>query len=334
MGGFGQPLLGALGVAFLLGVGWLVLVIGERRRKGLQQRLATLAPGARGPSAQLRLDGRGSGGTALALRALPQSVLPGAGPIEGRLRARFDLELAAAGNRVGPVHLIGAGLIIMLAVSGFTSNLLGFGPLSSFVIGFVAGIGAAVVVLRMAQRRHQRKFLEFLPDAVDMVARGVRAGLMPMESLRLVAAEIPEPVGSEFQKALREMDLGVEMTEALQHTADRIRASDFDFLVVTLSLQRRTGGALAEALANLSGIVRQRKALRRKAREVTAEAKASALAIGAAPFFAGGGLFMLNPALMGSLFTEPRGRFMLGLAITFLLSGLATMTLIIKRVAR
>jgi hypothetical protein len=101
-----------------------------------------------------------------------------------------------------------------------------------------------------------------------------------MDSLRLVASEIPEPVGGEFKNALHEMDLGVEMTEALQHTADRIRAPDFDFLVVTLSLQRRTGGALAEALANLSGIVRQRKQLRRKAREVTAEAKASALAIG------------------------------------------------------
>src|SRR5436305_3159611 len=117
-----------------------------------------------------------------------------------------------------------------------------------------------------------------------MVARGVKAGLMPMDSLRFVASEIPEPVGSEFQKALREMDLGVEMTEALQRTADRVRAPDFDFLVVTLSLQRRTGGALA----NLSGIVRQRKQLRRKAREVTAEAKASALAIGSAPCFAGG----------------------------------------------
>ena len=332
MGGFGEPLIGALGVAALLGIGWLVVVIGERRRRGLQQRLATLAPGARSPVAQLRLEARSGG--ALAMRALPQTVLPGAGPIQGRLQAWFELELAAAGNRIGPVHLVVAGLVAMLLASGFVSNLLGFGPITSFFLGLLAGLGAAALLLRWAQQRYRRKFLDFLPDAVDMVARGVKAGLMPMDSLRFVASEIPEPVGSEFQKALREMDLGVEMTEALQRTADRVRAPDFDFLVVTLSLQRRTGGALAEALANLSGIVRQRKQLRRKAREVTAEAKASAVAIGSAPFFAGGALFMLNPALMGSLFIEPRGRFVLGLAIAFLLSGLATMTIIIKRVAR
>ena len=331
MGGFG-PLIGAVSVAALLGIAWLVVTIGERRRKDLQQRLATLAPGVRSPAAQLQLER--SGGAALTLRAMPRTVLPGAGPLQGRLRARVELEFAAAGNRVGPAHLAGAGLVLMLITSGFVSNLLGFGSLSSFIAGLAAFLAAAVFVLRMAQQRYRRKFLEFLPDAVDMVARGVKAGLMPMDSLRLVASEIPEPVGGEFRKALHEMDLGVEMTEALQHTADRIRAPDFDFLVVTLSLQRRTGGALAEALANLSGIVRQRKQLRRKAREVTAEAKASALAIGSAPLFAGGGLFLLNPALMSQLFVEPQGRFMLGLAIVFLLSGLATMALIIKRVAR
>src|SRR5438876_12321040 len=107
MGGFGEPLIGALGVAALLGIGWLVVVTGERRRRGLQQRLATLAPGARSPVAQLRLEPRSGG--ALAMRALP-----GAGPIQGRLQARFELELAAAGNRIGPVHLVVAGLVAML----------------------------------------------------------------------------------------------------------------------------------------------------------------------------------------------------------------------------
>ena len=214
MGGFGEPLIGALGVAALIGIAWLVVVLGERRRRGLQQRLATLAPGARSPVAQLRLEARGNG--ALAMRALPQTVLPGAGPIQGRLQARFELELAAAGNRIGPVHLIVAGLVAMLLASGFVSNLLGFGPITSFFLGLLAGLGAAALMLRWAQQRYRRKFLDFLPDAVDMVARGVKAGLMPMDSLRFVASEIPEPVGSEFQKALREMDLGVEMTEALQ----------------------------------------------------------------------------------------------------------------------
>src|SRR5436305_12317421 len=104
MGGFGEPLIGALGVAALLGIGWLVIVIGERRRRGLQQRLATLAPGARSPVAQLRLDARSGG--ALAMRALPQTVLPGARPVQGRLQARVQLEVGGAGDRVGPVCLV------------------------------------------------------------------------------------------------------------------------------------------------------------------------------------------------------------------------------------
>src|SRR5205085_10746055 len=186
---------------------------------------------------QLRLEPRSGG--ALAMRALPQTVLPGAGPIQSRLQARFELELAAAGNRIGPVHLIVAGLVAMLLASGFVSNLLGLGPIASFFLGLLAGLGAAALMLRWAQQRYRRKFLDFLPDAVDMVARGVKAGLMPMDSLRFVASEIPEPVGSEFQKALREMDLGVEMTEALQRTADRVRAPACRDAVVAAAHRRR-----------------------------------------------------------------------------------------------
>src|SRR5436190_726257 len=154
MGGFGEPLIGALGVAALLGIGWLVVVIGERRRRGLQQRLATLAPGARCPVAQLRLGARSGG--ALAMRALPQTVLPGAGPIQGRLQARFDLELAAAGNRIGPVHLVVAGLVAMLLASGFVSNLLGFGPITSFFLGLLAGLGAAARPISISLSRRCR----------------------------------------------------------------------------------------------------------------------------------------------------------------------------------
>src|SRR2546423_10411926 len=100
MGGFGEPLIGALGVAALLGIGWLVVVIGERRRRGLQQRLATLAPGARSPVAQLRLEPRSGG--ALAMRALPQTGFPGAGPVPGRLQGAVVRRLHPARDPTGP----------------------------------------------------------------------------------------------------------------------------------------------------------------------------------------------------------------------------------------
>ena len=121
------------------------------------------------------------------------------------------------------------------------------------------------------------------------------------------------------------------MEEALQRAADRIRVPDFRFFVVSLLLQRHTGGGIAETLSNLAGIIRQRKALRLKARALAAEAQASAAVVAAAPFVAGVGLFLINRDLTSVLFTDPRGRLMLGVAGASLLSGIAAMRVLIKR---
>ena len=146
--------------------------------------------------------------------------------------------------------------------------------------------------------------------------------------------EIRPPVGTEFRRMLDEMRIGIEMETALQHAADRIRVPDFNFFVVSLLLQRQTGGGIAETLSNLSTIIRQRKALRLKARALTAEATASAAIVAATPFVAGGGLFLINRELMSILFVDPRGRFMLGLAIVCLLLGIAAMKVTIEKSLR
>ena len=110
------------------------------------------------------------------------------------------------------------------------------------------------------------------------------------------------------------MRIGIDIDEAMQHTADRIRVPDFRFFVVALKLQRRTGGSLAETLANLSSIIRRRKEIRLKARALTSEAKASATVLGLLPVVLGALLFFLNHDLMVPLLSDPRGRFMLGVA--------------------
>jgi tight adherence protein B len=130
---------------------------------------------------------------------------------------------------------------------------------------------------------------------------------------------------------LDEIRIGTGMEEALQHAAARIRVPDFRFFVVSLLLQRQTGGGIAETLSNLSTIIRQRRALRQKARGLSAEAQASAAVIATTPFIAGGGLFLINRELMSVLFVDPRGRFMLGLAIVCLLSGVAAMRVLISK---
>jgi tight adherence protein B len=173
--------------------------------------------------------------------------------------------------------------------------------------------------------------LEIFPDALDLIVRAVRSGLPAPEAIELVTHEVPPPVGTEFRQILDELRIGTEMEEALQRAADRIRVPDFRFFAVSLLLQRQTGGGIAETLSNLSGIIRQRKAVRMKARALTAEAQASAAIIAATPFVAGVGLFLINRDLTSVLFIDPRGRFMLGIAVASLLTGLATMRVLIKK---
>jgi tight adherence protein B len=133
---------------------------------------------------------------------------------------------------------------------------------------------------------------------------------------------------------LGEVRIGVELEEALQRAAERIRVPDFRFFVASLLIQRRTGGGIAETLANLSAIIRQRRAVRVKARALTAEATASTGLVATMPFVAGLGLFIINSEVMSVLFVDPRGRLMLVIAAVSLLSGIAVMKAIIRRALR
>jgi Flp pilus assembly protein TadB len=242
----------------------------------------------------------------------------------------LDFAFAATGNSVGLAHLAAAA-VAAVAVAGVVSVAASFRPVVTIVLGAAAAAGSPALLLRLAQSRYQRQFLDAFPDALDLIVRAVRSGLPASEAIELVTREARAPVGSEFHRILDELRIGTEMDEALQRAADRIRLPDFQFFVVSLLLQRQTGGGIAEILSNLSGIIRQRKALRLKARALAAEAQASAAIVAAAPFVAGVGLFLINRDLTAVLFTDPRGRFMLGIAVASLLLGIAVMRALIKR---
>jgi tight adherence protein B len=143
-----------------------------------------------------------------------------------------------------------------------------------------------------------------------------------------------DPVGSELRRSLDQVQLGVQLIEALQKTADRVRVPDFRFMVVALALQQRSGGSLAETLANLSRVIRARKALRLKARGLSAEAKVSAIVLAILPFAIGGIMCVMNRDIMSALFVDPRGRFVLGVASVSLITGLLIMYGMIKRAVR
>jgi tight adherence protein B len=204
------------------------------------------------------------------------------------------------------------------------------------VIGLAAAAGLAVPMwlVRNAQRRFQQRFLDIFPDALDLIVRAVKAGLPVLDAMGVAAGEIPAPVGSELRHALDQMRIGVDMEVALQQSADRIRVPDFWFFVVSLALQRRTGGGLAETLANLSALIRRRKEVRVRTRALTSESKASTIILGALPVLVTLALYLLSRDSMSSLFSDPRGRFLLGLAVILLLTGILTMAAMVKRIMR
>lgn len=308
-------LLTALGSSFALGSALFRLLWIERRRAGIAPRLRTIAATASGANE---------------LVASLRKPLPSQRAFPAALSSRLNLACAVTGHRIGPLHLVTTG-VIAAATIGLAATMMQFRSAFAILLGSAAAIIAPALLVRFAQSRYQRQFLDVFPDALDLIVRAVRAGLPVSEAIEIVAREIHPPVCSEFRRMIDEMRIGTEMEEALLNAADRIRVPDFRFFVVSLLLQRQTGGGIAETLACLSTIIRQRKALRQKARALTAEAQASAAVVAATPFVAGMGLFLINRELVSVLFVDPRGRFMLGLAVISLLLGFATMKALIKQ---
>ena len=290
----------------------------DNRRQFVQQRLAALnASGISEPAPSLE-------------RTIQQTVAF----IPKELQAWLHGAFAATGNRIGPLHLTVAGLLAATISVGFANEVMGFNPGLVTLLGFAAMGLAPALYLRVAQSRYRIRFLNVFPDALDLVRRGIRAGLPVNEAVVVAAREIPDPVGIELRRALDQAQLGLTMIDALHSAADRVRVPDFRFMVVALSLQQKTGGSLAETLANLSAVIRARKALRLKTRSLSAEAKVSAMVLGALPFVVGGTMYVMNSSLMAPMFADPRGRFMLGLAFVSLMSGMTTIYVLVKRAVR
>jgi tight adherence protein B len=312
---FDQILLVAIGSTALFGGGLFWVLRAGRRKARLEPRLKALAMAVSSTDELV-----------MSLRRPPsqRKALPAA------LTTRLDLALAATGNRIGPLHLAATGIIVVMAVP-LMGVTVGLRPALAIALGVAAAVAAPALLIQLGQSRYQRQFLDAFPDALDLIVRAVRAGLPAPEAIELATRETRPPVGTEFGRMLDDMRIGTDMGEALQRAAERVRVPDFRFFVVSLLLQRQTGGGIAETLANLSTIIRQRKALRLKARALSAEAQASAAVVAATPFVAGVGLFVINRQLMSVLFVDPRGRVMLGIAVVSLLFGIVAMRALIKR---
>ena len=175
-------------------------------------------------------------------------------------------------------------------------------------IGFGAAIGAWIPHLgvNMAINKRLKNFTTRFPDAIELLVRGLKSGLPVSETLGVVAKEIPGPVGEEFRIVTEKIKIGKTMEDSLQETADRLGTPEFQFFVITLAIQRETGGNLAETLSNLSDVLRKRAQMKLKIRAMSSESKASAYIVGSLPFFVFGMVWYVNPEYLSGFFYERR----------------------------
>lgn len=194
-------------------------------------------------------------------------------------------------------------------------------PLLCLVALPIGLFGVPKLVLNFLIKRRRQKFTAYFPDAIDVIVRGVRSGLTVGECLNIVGRELPVPVGPEFTLVNEGVKLGMTMAEVLQRMSDRLPTAEVRFFAIVLVTQQSTGGNLAETLAKLSDVLRQRKRMRDKVTAMSSEAKASAGIIGSLPFILSGALSVLQPDIIGLLFTTDTGNLWIGIGIVMMLIG-------------
>ena len=185
--------------------------------------------------------------------------------------------------------------------------------------------GLPNLTLSRLRARRIKRYIEVLPSALDIIVRGIRAGLPLGDTLRIIAQEAQEPVRSEFRKVVEQQQLGISVPEACAKMALRVPATETNFFAIVIEIQSKAGGNLSEAIGNLSKTVRDRKKMKGKIGAMSMEALASAAIIGAVPFLVTGALYVSAPDYMGLLFRTNHGRVILVIAMSWMTIGAAMM---------
>ena len=216
---------------------------------------------------------------------------------------RKRLEMTGKDISLGKYALVCLGIVLLVA---FVFTLRGAPLLLSVLIALFFGIGGPHFAVGWMIRRRVNKFNSNFPDAIELMVRGLRSGLPITETVGIVGSEIIGPVGVEFRMVSDKMKIGRTMDAALQETADRLGTAEFQFFVITLAIQRETGGNLAETLSNLADVLRKRAQMKLKIRAMSSESKASAYIVGSLPFVVFGLVWFINPEYMNGFFTDDR----------------------------
>jgi tight adherence protein B len=201
---------------------------------------------------------------------------------------------------------IGLGIVVLGALFFVGAPLL---PM--VLLAGAAGFGAPRWLLNYLKKRREAKFLNGLPDAVDVIVRGVKSGLPLLESLKIVAVDAQEPIRTEFANILETQAIGMPIGDACARLYERMPVPEANFFAIVIAIQSKSGGNLSEALGNLSKVLRDRKKMKDKIKAMSMEAKASAAIIGALPLVVMGAVSVTSPGYISILFTHPTGHLML-----------------------
>jgi tight adherence protein B len=180
-------------------------------------------------------------------------------------------------------------------------------------------------LLKFLKKRREAKFLAGFPDAVDIIVRGIKAGLPLLDSLRIITTDAPEPLKSEFRAILETQTVGIPIGDACGKLYERIPVPEANFFGIVISIQQRAGGNLSEALGNLSRVLRDRKKMKNKIQAMSMEAKASASIIACLPPAVAGLVYLTSPQYIELLWTHPTGRMMLMMCAAWMFIGVLVM---------
>jgi tight adherence protein B len=232
-----------------------------------------------------------------------------------RLQAQLDRAAWLIRSNEFLVMCIAAGLLGALLLGGATQNLLGAAP------GALFGGVVPVLVMKIRISKRQAAFVDQLPGTLQLLSGSLRAGYGLLQALDSVVKEADEPTSQEFARVLTEVRLGMPLDESLESMAQRLDSEDFHWVVLAIGIQREVGGNLAELLSTVAKTMRNRAALRRQIRVLSAEGRISAWVVAVMPFFVGFALFLLNPEYLLELFTRIEGLVMIGMGVILLILG-------------